>query len=114
MISDGVFKGLIPTPEVFYGESRVENELRELKRAGAMGPELGAVQLQYWVGRLFLAFKNVENTHDNKCKNGKPAQAVQRLGSSYYPDEAIEAACWRIVVSSIPSNFQFSSHFNWY
>jgi hypothetical protein len=57
--------------------------------------------MQYWIGRLFVAFKNVNDIKDKPCKNGKPAQSAQRLGGSYYPDMAIEMVCWRIVVSSV-------------
>jgi hypothetical protein len=58
------------------------------------------VQKQFWAGKLFLAFKNTDDIQDKPGKNGRLAQAAMRLKTNYYPDEAIEEACWKVVVSS--------------
>jgi hypothetical protein len=97
----GLYKGLITSEEEYYSRFRVQDEVMEIKRAGAPIdiPELDNVQKQFWAGKLFLAFKNTDDIQDKPAKNGKLAQAAMRLKSNYYPDEAIEEACWKVVVS---------------
>jgi hypothetical protein len=104
MITEGVYQCLIPTEIDYLKQPRIQVELKELKRSGVPGAKLDDVSAQYWVGRLFLAFKNIEGIKDKPCKNGKPAQSAQRLSGNYYPDKAVEIACWKIVVSFLPCN----------
>ena len=104
MTAAGVYKAIFPNQAEYSSESRISKELKEMKSAGIPVRQLSDVELQYWVGRLFLAFKNVEGIQDKKGKKGKPAQATERLMGNYYPDKVIEQACWRIVVSSTPAN----------
>ncbi len=75
--------------------------MMEIKRAGAPidMPDMDAVQMQFWAGKLFLAFKNTDDIQDKPGKNGKLSQAAMRLKNNYYPDEAIEEACWKVAVS---------------
>ncbi|KAE9371391.1 hypothetical protein N431DRAFT_558928 [Stipitochalara longipes BDJ] len=98
MKAGSVYRGLILNQAQYFSDSRISNELKELKRAGVVVNEMSDAETQYWAGRLFLAFKNVEDINDKNCKNGRPAQAASRLKGSYYPDKAIEAVCWRIVL----------------
>jgi hypothetical protein len=101
LMQGGLYKGLIKSEEEYYSRFRVQDEVMEIKRAGAPIdiPELDDVQKQFWAGKLFLAFKNTDDIQDKPAKNGKLAQAAMRLKSNYYPDEAIEEACWKVVVS---------------
>ncbi|KAF4635661.1 hypothetical protein G7Y89_g2423 [Cudoniella acicularis] len=52
------------------------------------------------VRQLFDAIKAVGDVIDKPCKNNKPAQAVQRLISNYYPNKEIEAKCWEILIQA--------------
>lgn len=54
---------------------------------------------QKLVKQLFDAIVNTHQIMDKPCKGGKPAQAVKRIQEGYYPAEAIEMACWNILVS---------------
>lgn len=51
------------------------------------------------VKKLIEAIKNTRDILDKPCKNGKPAQAAQRLDRGYYPDQDIELLAWEILVS---------------
>jgi hypothetical protein len=99
MKAGGIYRGLLLNQAQYFSVNRISEELKELTRGGSVLIEMSDIEMQYWVGRLFLAFKNIEGIHDKKCKNGKPAQAAARLNANYYPDKEIEKACWRIVVS---------------
>jgi hypothetical protein len=98
MTAEGVYKCLIQS-EADCKESRIDNAFQEVKNSGTLVCELDDVSMKYWVGRLFLAFKNIDNINDKTTKYGKLAQAAQRLSNNYYPDETIEIACWKVVVS---------------
>jgi hypothetical protein len=113
MIDEGVYQCLIPTEAHYFAQSRIHLELKELKKSGVQGAALDDVSKQYWVGRLFLAFKNVEGIKDKPCKNGKPAQSAQRLSGNYYPGKAVEMACWKIVVSFLPCNVLVLFHMDY-
>ncbi|CZR63404.1 uncharacterized protein PAC_13301 [Phialocephala subalpina] len=54
-------------------------------------------ELRIHVKRLVDAIKNTDNILDKPCKNGKPAQAAQRLDRGYYPDEDVELLAWEIL-----------------
>ena len=89
--------------EVAYAErvqKRIKDEGEQLMLEGAQTdyPVTQGEQL-LWIQKLYDAFKNVKDIVDKPCKNGKPAQSAQRLGGNYYPPEAIELACWEILVS---------------
>jgi hypothetical protein len=99
-IKEGIYKGLISSEEDYSKECRLDQDLKAAVRAGALGEEESEVTIKYWVAQLFLAFKDVDGVRDKLGQKGKPAQAVQRFSSNYYPDIAIERACWRIVVST--------------
>ncbi|KAF8853712.1 hypothetical protein BDZ45DRAFT_66368 [Acephala macrosclerotiorum] len=49
------------------------------------------------VKELIEAIKNTRDILDKPCKNGKPAQAAQRLDRGYYPDQDIELLAWEIL-----------------
>jgi hypothetical protein len=104
----GLYRGLITSEEDYYARFRIQDEAMEMKRAGAPIDisEMTDVQKQFWAGKLFLAFKNTDDIQDKPGKNGRLAQAAMRLKTNYYPDEAIEEACWKVVVS-------FSCEISW-
>ena len=56
-------------------------------------------EVRVYIKRLFDAFMNTDNVIDKSCKNGKPAQSVQRFQNNYYPKIVVEKACWEIFVS---------------
>lgn len=101
LIEEGVYKGLIGSERDSNTQSRLNHDITKAMRAGALEKDVSNVTLQYWVAKLFLAFKNTRGVTDKKNKNGKPAQAVARLMGQYYPDKTIELACWRMVVSTV-------------
>jgi len=98
------YQGLIRNEMDYYMENnaRLRADLHEKKTDGAVsGAPTDDEKKQYWVGRLYDAFKNTININDKNCKNGKPAQSAQRLAGSYYPPKEIEMVCWKIYVSDI-------------
>lgn len=64
-----------------------------------------ASEQRAYVKRLMVAMKSTTNVLDKACKNGKPAQAAQRLARGYYPDEEIEMVCWQILVRAVSPGF---------
>jgi len=102
MTSAGVYKCLIPDLANYLSESRLSKEQTEFKRSGNPIRRLSNVEERYWVGRLFLAIKNMEGIRDKASKMGRLAQTAERIKGKYYPDRTIEEVCWRIVVSDTP------------
>lgn len=117
--SSTTYRGIIQDQDDYYTKRTARRNSEEQKFLD-MGvesdcPEDPAEQ-RVWIGRLFDAIKNTVGIIDKPCKNGAPAQSVQRLKDNYYNDEAIEIACWDILVSllqyliwlslSFPSNLR--------
>lgn len=66
-------------------------------------------ELRIHVKRLVDAIKNTNDILDKPCKNGKPAQAAQRLDRGYYPDEDVELLAWETLVSKPSFGIPYSS-----
>lgn len=78
----------------------IQQQRAELQRRGEDDTcPTDPAELLNYVGLLVDAFKMTEGVMDKIGKNGKPAQAVQRLQSGFYSDRSLESAAWDLTVS---------------
>jgi hypothetical protein len=89
-----------------YYDSLADSRKEQFERAAAENHVSDAptnpAEQRVYIKRLFDAFVNTANVIDKPCKNGNVAQSVRRFLENYYPELAIEKACWEIFVSLHP------------
>jgi hypothetical protein len=64
-----------------------------------------AIEMHRYVAELYWAIKNVANISDKVGKNGRDAQAVERIRKDYYgkTPEQVLMCCYQVYVSNFPA-----------